>query len=74
MLYLLRVPSATLGLGVYLPTYISSAMAAGAVIMAVAKKTMKDKAKADNEAALIASGLLGGEGITGVIIAIISMF
>ena len=74
VLYLLRVPSATLGLGVYLPTYISSAMAAGAVIMAVAKKTMKDKAKADNEAALIASGLLGGEGITGVIIAIISMF
>ena len=74
LLYLLKVPSATLGLGVYLPTYISSAMALGAVIMAIAKKVSKNKAKADETAALISSGLLGGEGITGVIIAIVSMF
>ena len=73
-LFLLRVPSATIGLGVYLPTHISSAMALGAVIMAGVKKAMKDKQKADKDASLIASGLLGGEGITGVIIAIISMF
>ena len=74
LLYLLRVPSATLGLGVYLPTYISSTMALGAVIMAIVKACMKDKEKASNGAALISSGLLGGEGITGVIIAIASMF
>lgn len=74
LLYLLKVPSATLGLGVYLPTYISSAMALGAVIMAITKKAAKNKAKADENAALISSGLLGGEGITGVIIAIVSMF
>ncbi len=74
ILYLLQLPSATLGLGVYLPTYISSAMALGAVIMAIVKKAMKNKAKADEGAALISSGLLGGEGITGVIIAIVSMF
>lgn len=74
LLYLLKVPSATLGLGVYLPTYISSAMALGAVIMAAAKKAVKNKAAAEEKAALISSGLLGGEGITGVIIAIVSMF
>ena len=74
LLYLLKVPSATLGLGVYLPTYISSAMALGAVIMAITKKAAKNKEKADENAALISSGLLGGEGITGVIIAIVSMF
>ena len=74
VLFLLRVPSATIGLGVYLPTYISSAMALGAVIMAGVKKSMKDKAEAEEKASLISSGLLGGEGITGVIIAIISMF
>ena len=74
LLYMLRVPSATLGLGVYLPTYISSTMALGAVIMAIVKACMKDKGKASNGAALISSGLLGGEGITGVIIAIASMF
>ena len=74
LLYLLKVPSATLGLGVYLPTYISSAMALGAVIMAAVKKAVKNKDKAEENAALISSGLLGGEGITGVIIAIVSMF
>ena len=74
VLFLLRVPSATIGLGVYLPTYISSAMALGAVIMAAVKKAMKDKRKADETASLVSSGLLGGEGITGVIIAIFSMF
>ena len=74
VLYLLKVPSATLGLGVYLPTYISSAMALGAVIMAAVRKVSKNKGKADEKASLISSGLLGGEGITGVIIAIVSMF
>lgn len=74
ILYLLKVPSATLGLGFYLSTSISSIMAIGAVIMALAKKFAKDGKKAENTANLISSGLLGGEGITGVIIAIASMF
>ena len=73
ILFLTGLPSATLGLGVYLPTYISSAMALGAVIMAIAGKLGRNKEKSQENAALISSGLLGGEGITGVIIAIISM-
>ncbi len=73
ILFLTGLPSATLGLGVYLPTYISSAMALGAVIMAIAAKLGRNKEKSQENAALISSGLLGGEGITGVIIAIISM-
>ena len=72
LLFLLRLPSATLGLGVYLPTYISSAMALGAVIMAACSRIFREKA--EEKAALISSGLLGGEGITGVIIAIFMMF
>lgn len=72
LLFLLRLPSATLGLGVYLPTYISSAMALGAVIMAACSRIFRGKA--EEKAALISSGLLGGEGITGVIIAIFMMF
>ena len=74
ILFLLRVPSATIGLGVYLPTHISSAMALGAVIMAGVKKAMKGRGDAEEKASLVSSGLLGGEGITGVIIAIFSMF
>lgn len=73
ILYLLKVPAATLGLGVYLPSYISSIMAIGAVAMLGAKKLFK-KEKAEENGALISSGLLGGEGITGVIIAIIAIF
>ena len=73
ILFLTGLPSATLGLGVYLPTYISSAMALGAVIMAIAAKLGRNKEKSQENAALISSGLLGGEGITGVIIAIASM-
>lgn len=72
-LYLCKVPAATLGLGVYLPTYISSVMALGALCMLIAKKIFK-KEEAEREGALVSSGLLGGEGITGVIIAIITLF
>ena len=74
ILYISKAPAATLGLGFYLSTSISSIMALGAMIMYIVKKIAKDKAKADNTSSLISSGLLGGEGITGVIIAIISMF
>ena len=73
ILFLTGLPSATFGLGVYLPTYISSAMALGAVIMEAAKRLGGNKEKSQENAALISSGLLGGEGITGVIIAIASM-
>lgn len=73
ILFLTGLPSATFGLGVYLPTYISSAMALGAVIMEAAKRLGGNRDKSQENAALISSGLLGGEGITGVIIAIASM-
>ncbi len=74
ILYLLKVPSATLGLGFYLSTSISSIMALGAMIMFIVKKCAKDKEKAESNFNLVSSGLLGGEGITGVVIAIASMF
>ncbi len=73
VLYLCKVPAATLGLGVYLPNYISSVMALGSICMLIAKKVFP-KEKAETTGALVSSGLLGGEGITGVIIAIISLF
>jgi uncharacterized oligopeptide transporter (OPT) family protein len=76
ILYLSKLPSATLGLGVYLPIYISSIMAFGAVLSSVIKKIFSKKYSSERlgeESGLVASGLLGGEGITGVAIAIISM-
>jgi uncharacterized oligopeptide transporter (OPT) family protein len=76
VLYLANIPSATLGLGVYLPIYISSVMGLGALITGGLKLALKkhtEVAKLQDETGLVASGLLGGEGITGVAIAIISM-
>lgn len=77
VLYLTKVPSATLGLGVYLPIYISSIMGLGAILSLIIKSIFRKKyttEKLTDQTGLIASGLLGGEGITGVAIAILSMF
>lgn len=73
--YLLSIPAATLGLGIYLPINISTIMGFGAIVVLIAKKvTKKENSDAINEKAnLISSGFLGGEGITGVLLAIIAM-
>ncbi len=76
-LYFTKLPTATLGLGVYLPNYLSSIVALGALTVFIAKlgaKKCKKDINIDQNTALISSGLLGGEGVTGVLIAIFSMF
>jgi uncharacterized oligopeptide transporter (OPT) family protein len=78
VLFLCNVPTATLGLGVYLSTAISTIMAVGALVALLVRKVAgrakTDTKLVDTNLALVSSGFLGGEGITGVIIAIISMF
>ncbi len=77
VLYFTKLPSATLGLGVYLPIYISSIMGLGALLSVFTKQALSKKygkEKLGEQTGLVASGLLGGEGITGVAIAILSMF
>jgi len=71
VLYLLGVPAATLGLGIYLSINISLIVGLGAFVALVLSRSKKIKA---NDISLVSSGLLGGEGITGVVIAIVSMF
>lgn len=71
VLFLFNIPASALGLGIYLPSYISMIVGFGYIISAVAKKITK---ASDNTMNLVSSGLLGGEGISGVIIAIISIF
>jgi putative OPT family oligopeptide transporter len=75
ILYLCKLPSATLGLGVYLPFSISSIMGFGSLIFIIVSKfAPKGKKGAVKETTgLLASGFLGGEGITGVVLAIIFM-
>ncbi|NTV89809.1 MAG: peptide transporter [Clostridiales bacterium] len=70
LLYVFNFPVMTLGLGVYLPFYLSAtAFIGGAVKLVVQKAAPKwDK---EGPGLIIASGLLGGEAVVGVIIALI---
>lgn len=69
-IYLMRLPGMTLGLGVYLPMAISAPVFLGGLIRLVVKKR---KPQWDEKGVVAASGLLGGEGVTGVIIAIVQV-
>lgn len=72
VMFFLSLPSSAFGLGMYLGTYITTTVALGALVMFIIKKCLKEKegGKAD----LISAGLLGGEGVAGVISAFITMF
>lgn len=72
ILYLLGLPTATLGIGIFLPFVISSAVFLGGLIRFISDRVRR---KSNNETGTVAaSGLLGGEGITGVGIALVKMF
>lgn len=79
-LYCLGIPSMMLGLGIYLPFYMSLTAAVGALIKAVydrigaRRDTAADAETTHEESGIIvASGILGGESIVGVIIALVSV-
>ncbi|WP_028264091.1 OPT/YSL family transporter [Atopobium fossor] len=65
------LPVMTLGLGVYLPFYMSCGAAIGATLKFVLEKTGKlQNSKADSTV----SGILGGESLVGVLIALVALF
>ncbi len=68
ILYCVNFPVITLGLGVYLPFYLSATAAIGGIIRFITDKLVPGFEK-DGKGTIIASGLLGGESIVGVIIA-----
>jgi len=72
LLFLFKFPVMTLGLGLYLPFEISSAIFLGGALRYIVDKLGKAPKEGD-PGALIAAGLMGGEGITGVLLAIVSM-
>jgi len=70
LIYLLRLPGMTLGLGVYLPMMISAPVFLGGLIRLIVKRA---RPSWDEKGVVAASGFLGGEGVTGVVIAIIQV-
>lgn len=71
ILYLVNFPVMTVGIGIYLPMSISAAAFIGGVLKFFVQKFKPDM---DETGVLISSGMLGGEGVTGVIIALIKVF
>lgn len=68
VLYILNIPGMTLGIGIYLPMFISTTAFIGGLINLLVSKT---KPELLDKGTIVSSGLLGGEGVTGVLIAII---
>ncbi|HHX87511.1 MAG TPA: peptide transporter, partial [Firmicutes bacterium] len=63
-------PGMTIGIGIYLPMFISAAAGLGGLLRAIVDRKWPDF---NHKAQLISSGFLGGEGVTGVLIAIIQV-
>lgn len=76
-LYLAGIPAMMVGLGVYLPFYMSFSTVVGAVMRwaydRVAAARGADAEAAEEAGVVVASGVLGGESIVGVIIAFASV-
>lgn len=71
LLYCLGVPSMMIGLGIYLPLYLSLTAPIGALAKLLYDRTA---GKSDqDDGIVVASGLLGGESIVGVIVALVSV-
>lgn len=70
VLYCINFPVMTLGLGVYLPFYLSATAFLGGLIRFLVNK-FAPKFEEDGTGSIIASGLLGGEAVVGVIIALV---
>ena len=78
VLYCLGVPSMMIGLGVYLPFYMPLSAGIGALVKLVYDRLFKGASDTgelshDDTGIIVASGLLGGESIVGVIIALITV-
>lgn len=78
-LYCLGIPSMMLGLGVYLPFYMTLSASLGAAVkiaydrVAAIRNTRTDETSHEETGIIVASGVLGGESIVGVIIALASV-
>lgn len=74
LLYLRKVPAMIIGIGMILPIGLSTAILLGGLVRVALDFFRRDKAADTTTGNIVAAGMLGGEGITGVILAIITMF
>ena len=70
VLYVAGLPVTTLGLGIYLPFYLSATAYSGGALKGLLAQAAP-KVKESGNDTIVAAGMLGGEGVVGVIIALI---
>ena len=73
VLYLLKLPVMTLGLGIYLPFYLSLTAMLGGLLKYLTDR-FAPKFAQSGLGDIIAPGLLGGEAVVGVILALYQAF
>lgn len=77
VLYFAGLPAMMIGLGVYLPFYMSFTASLGAAAKLVYDRVQKsrgvDATRAEENGIVVASGLLGGESIVSVVVALLSV-
>jgi len=74
VLALLRVPVMPVAIGMYLPVGLSVTMFAGGLLRwAVSRRQSEDASKAEDVGTLFSAGLVAGEGLCGIILAILAL-
>ncbi len=75
---LLRVPVLPFAIGVYLPVQLNACIMVGGLIRLALdsrkKATMEEKEAAVNNGTLFCSGMIAGEGLTGILLAVFAIF
>ena len=77
-MWILKMPVLSVAIGIYLPMEVSTSMLIGAVIrMIVEKKFRKDEKRREGcieKGTLLASGLIAGDALFGILLALIAVF
>jgi putative OPT family oligopeptide transporter len=74
VLALLRVPVMPVAIGMYLPVGLSVTMFAGGLLRwAVSRRRSEEASKAEDVGTLLSAGLVAGEGLCGIILAILAL-
>ncbi len=75
VLFLCKVPAMIIGIGMLLGMPMSTAVFVGGVAQLIVKRLAlkQEQSTLEHNGQLVAAGLLGGEGITGTVLAILSM-
>ena len=70
---IVRIPSLAVAIGIYLPLELTAPIMIGGVIRHAIESRNKDSAKDNSSGVLFSSGLIAGEGIIGIILALITV-